>query len=393
MHGQLLTTVEPLDAGSLLAGRYRILAKVGEGGFGVVYKARDTQHGRRLVAIKQIDLGALSSRQIIEATDSYNREVTMLSQLSHPNLPRIYEHFTDPTHWYLVMQYIEGETLEDDLKRTKEHPVSVKEMLDIGVQLAKVLRYLHTHTPPIIFRDVKPANIMRTRRGRLYLIDFGIARHFRPEKERDTGPLGSPGYAAPEQYGRAQSTEQTDIYGLGVTLHTLLTGRDPLDDDPAVPPTQLPGKAVQELQRLLEVMQATDTADRPRNMREVKERLLFIRQHRTRLVSLGHSALSFLIGLLIGSLPYLFLPLLQLLSSLYPNDNTPGFFVPFVFPFLFLFMFWPLVLICQCLLALYFLFFAHPRRHLLAIGILLMLALIYLAIFFGRLPSAGSLFN
>ncbi len=117
---------------------------------------------------------------------------------------------------------------------------------------------------------MKPANIMRTRRGRLYLIDFGIARHFRPEKERDTGPLGSPGYAAPEQYGRAQSTEQTDIYGLGVTLHTLLTGRDPLDDDPAVPPTQLPGKAGQELQRLLEVMQATDTADRPRNMREVQ---------------------------------------------------------------------------------------------------------------------------
>jgi hypothetical protein len=128
-------------------------------------------------------------------------------------------------------------------------------------------------------------------------------------------------------------------------------------------------------------------------MREVKERLLFIRRHRTRLVWLGHSALSFLIGLLIGSLPYLFLPLLQLLSSLYPNDNTPGFLVPFVFPFLFLFMFWPLVFICQCLLALYFLCFAHPRRHLLAIGILLMLALIYLAIFFGRLPAAGSLFN
>jgi eukaryotic-like serine/threonine-protein kinase len=103
----------------MLAGRYRILAKVGEGGFGVVYKARDTKRRHRLVAIKQIDLGGLSPRQIIEATDSYNREVSMLSRLSHRNLPSIYDHFTDHTHWYVVMQYIEGETLEDALKRAK----------------------------------------------------------------------------------------------------------------------------------------------------------------------------------------------------------------------------------------------------------------------------------
>jgi serine/threonine protein kinase len=240
---------------------------------------------------------------------------------------------------------------------------------------------------------VKPANIMRTPRGRLYLIDFGIARHFRPEKARDTGSLGSPGYAAPEQYGRAQSTEQTDIYSLGVTLTTLLTGRDPLDAEPAVPPTQLPDKAMQELQRLLEVMQAADPAERLRTMREVKERLLFIRHHRTRLALLGHSALTFLIGLLIGSLPYLFVPLLQFISSLYPNGEVTGWLVLFVLPFYFLYKLWPLVLICQCLLAFYFLFLAHPRRHVLAIGILLMLVLIYLAIFFGWLPSAGSLFN
>src|SRR5439155_20162228 len=100
--------------------------------FGVVYKARDIKRRHRLVALKQIDLGGLSPRQIIEATDSYNREVSMLSRLSHRNLPRIYDHFTDPTHCYVVMQYIEGETLEDSLKRAKEGRLSLKQVRAIG---------------------------------------------------------------------------------------------------------------------------------------------------------------------------------------------------------------------------------------------------------------------
>src|SRR6185437_6515459 len=157
MNQQLLTASGPLNAGTMLAGRYCILAKIGEGGFGMVYKARDTKHRDRLVAIKEIDLGALSSRQIIEATDTYNRETTLLSSLFHPHLPRLYEHFTDPTHWYMVMQYIEGETLEDYLKRVKDGYLPVKEVLSIGIQLSKVLHYLHLRQPPIIYRDVKPA--------------------------------------------------------------------------------------------------------------------------------------------------------------------------------------------------------------------------------------------
>ena len=389
MHAQLLTPVVPLDTGSLLAGRYRILAKVGEGGFGEVYKARDIQRRHRLVAIKQINLGGLSPRQIIEATDSYNREVSMLSRLSHRNLPRIYDHFTDPTHWYVVMHYIEGETLEDYLKRAKGGHLPLKKVRAIGVQLSNVLSYLHAQTPPIIFRDVKPANIMRTRRGRLYLIDFGIARRFNPDKKRDTSPLGSPGYAAPEQYGRAQSTAKTDIYGLGVTLQTLLTGKEPLDDEPATPPTGKPHPTSQHLQQVLDQMQTTDAFWRPHNMWDVKKHLLLIQPGNPRVASFRQKAFLLLIGLFIGSLPSIFLPLVWPFSSPDPNVGAPWFLEPVRL----LFFFWPFIFICQCVTALSFLFAAHPRERLIAHGILIMLALIFLALSFGWLPSASSLIH
>src|SRR5215831_7321954 len=107
-------SAEPLRPGSILVQRYRIEEEIGQGGFGIVYKARDINWNRR-VAIKQINLHALNAKEVIEATDSYNREVKLLSTLKHPNLPRIYDHFTDPEHWYLVMDFIEGETLEEYL--------------------------------------------------------------------------------------------------------------------------------------------------------------------------------------------------------------------------------------------------------------------------------------
>ncbi len=389
MHAQILTTVVPLDAGSLLAGRYRILAKVGEGGFGVVYKARDIQRRHRLVAIKQIDRATLSTRQIIEATDSYNREVTILSRLSHRNLPRIYDHFTDPTHWYVVMQYIEGETLEDYLKRANGGRLPLRQVRAIGVQLSNVLSYLHAQTPPIIFRDVKPTNIMRTRWGRLYLIDFGIARHFNPDKKRDTSPLGSPGYAAPEQYGRAQSTTKTDIYGLGVTLQSLLTGREPLDDESVTPTAGKPHPAYQQLRQVLDQMQTTDAFWRPHTMWDVKKRLLFIQPGNPRLVSMRQKAFPLLIGSFIGSLPYIFLPLVWLFSSRDPNAGTPWFLEPV----LILFFFWPFLCICQCVAAFSLLFAAHLRQRLIACGILIMLALMLLALSFGWLPSPSSIIH
>ena len=266
----------PLKSGTLLAGRYRILREIGQGGFGAVYQAKDLRRHSRLVAIKQINLDQLRPREVIEATDSFNREVAFLSTLNHPNLPKIYDHFTDPSHWYLVMQYIQGQTLEDCLQKSRRGYLPLQRVLKIGLAVIGVLNYLHSRRPPVIFRDLKPANIMMTRKGHVYLIDFGIARHFAPEKTKDTGPLGSPGYAAPEQYGRKQTDIRTDIYGLGATLQTLATGRDPLELRQGLAARRakpLPEK----LQTLFSEMLAADPAQRPPSVSEIEGRLTWSR--------------------------------------------------------------------------------------------------------------------
>ena len=259
---------------ALLAGRYRIIGQVGTGGFGVVYKAADTQHGDRLVAIKEVCLSGLRPQAVIDAIDAFRREVQLLSHLGHSNLPRIYDHFTTPEHWYLVMEFIEGETLEQSMSKAPGGRLPLSEVLDIGIQLCTVLEYLHSQQPPIIFRDLKPANVMLTPRGHVYLIDFGIARHFKPGQARDTVALGSPGYAAPEQYGRAQTTPRSDIYSLGAMLHHLLTTHDPADTPfqfiPLRPNSHL---SMSELGTLVTQMVDLDVNKRPVSMTVVKQEL------------------------------------------------------------------------------------------------------------------------
>ncbi|HEU0001231.1 MAG TPA: serine/threonine-protein kinase [Ktedonobacteraceae bacterium] len=273
------------DEDELLHGRYRLLAQVGMGGFGEVYKALDTQNQGRIVAIKQINLRGLSPQKTIEATDTFNRELHILAPLHHPNLPGIFDHFTDPDHWYLVMEFIEGETLERFLEeRLKQRIYGIAQTLvllpledifALALQLCEVLDYLHGQHPPIIFRDLKPANIMQTGPEHIYLIDFGIARFFTPGRAKDTTPLGSPGYAAPEQYGRAQTTAQSDLYSLGALLHYLLTGNDPSDTPFQFAPlpllSQTAQAATQELQTLIRHMVEMDSSQRPASAREVKE--------------------------------------------------------------------------------------------------------------------------
>jgi tRNA A-37 threonylcarbamoyl transferase component Bud32 len=358
--------IDCLSPASLLAQRYRIISQAGQGGFGVVYKAKDRKNKNRLVAIKQIDRSRLSPREIIEATDTYNREVTLLSKLRHENLPCIYDHFADPQHWYVIMEYIQGETLEDYLARRGR--LSVRQVLKIGITLSTLLTYLHTRTPPIIFRDVKPANIMRTRRGHLYLIDFGIARRFTPGLKKDTGPLGSPGYAAPEQYGKAQTTVQTDIYGLGATLQTLLTGKDPLESVGGAQPLtrrMIPLK----LQALLDQMLEHDMHKRPLSMEEVKGQLQLVR---ARIMWIENRLLAYAKGLLYGVLPYALVLLLILLLSVLRNLGLMPAFLTFSLILLTDMLY--LIFGVQLLVAIHFLFLAGKR--LMGLGMLTVLVVL-----------------
>lgn len=271
----------------LLKQRYRILMQVGQGGMGAVYKAEDTQFGNRLVAVKEMHQNGLRPEEIVEATESFKREAMLLAGLLHPNLPRTYDHFFDRGRWYLVMDFIEGETLEEYLNKIPATGASrryapqgstrmlpVDEVLDIGIQLCTILHYLHTSQPPIIFRDLKPANIMLTAAGHLYLFDFGIARHFKPGQARDTANLGSVGYAAPEQYGKAQTTPRSDIYSLGATLHQLLSGNDPSNSPFRFTPLRLqnppPPLALDDLIiRMVDV----DESRRPDSAQTIKQEL------------------------------------------------------------------------------------------------------------------------
>jgi serine/threonine protein kinase len=260
----------------LLHQRYRVLELIGTGGFGAVYKVADIQFGERLLAVKEMSSSSLGPQELAEAINAFKREAMLLAGLNHPHLPRIYEQFHEAGRWYLVMDFIEGVTLEDHLSKVGGK-LPVDKTLAIGIQLCSVLEYLHSRQPPIIFRDLKPANIMLTGNEHIYLIDFGIARHFKPGQSKDTTALGSSGYAAPEQYGKTQSTQRTDLYSLSATLHQMLSGDDPSDTPFHFAPLQL-GKqpALSKLEPLLRQMLEIDMSKRPANAAEVKQALQLI---------------------------------------------------------------------------------------------------------------------
>jgi serine/threonine-protein kinase len=215
---------------SVLSGRYVILRRVGKGGMGAVYQAADTRILGKTWAIKEMSDAAITNPlEKQQALAAFRQEALMLARLDHPNLPKVTDHFTEEGKQYLVMDFVEGETLAERLEREGGGPLPADEVLDWARQLCDVLEYLHSQSPPVVFRDLKPGNVMVTPEGTVKLIDFGIARLFKPGKATDTAFFGTAGYAPKEQYGKGQTDARSDVYALGATVHHLLTGKDPTD--------------------------------------------------------------------------------------------------------------------------------------------------------------------
>jgi serine/threonine protein kinase len=216
-----------LPASHILHDRFVILRKIGHGGMAAVYQVIDTWQPGTLWAVKEMSDAALGDPAEHEyAVHSFFQEANLLRTLSHPNLPRVIDVFTEGGKHYLVMEYVPGKTLFEMLQQQRR-PFTEVEVLPWALQLCDVLDYLHNQNPKIIFRDLKPSNIMITTQGQVKLIDFGIARFFKPGKSVDTMALGTPGFAAPEALG-GQTDERSDLYSLNVTLHYLLTLCDPV---------------------------------------------------------------------------------------------------------------------------------------------------------------------
>lgn len=263
-----------------LKGRYRIIDKLGQGGFGAIYKVEDMLFHNAVRAAKEMGMRGLSPQETQKAIEAFKNEALLLADLSHPHLPRIHDHFEERGRWYLVMDYIDGETLATHLENVSDGKLPIAETVQIALQLCDVLGYLHHHQPPIIFRDLKPENVMITHDGNLYLIDFGIARFFKPGQSKDTMILGTPGYAAPEQYGRMQTTVRSDIYSLGATLYHLISGINPGLNPFLFQPLELdatvPGNI--ELEQLILQMLEIKAEKRPADIDNVAQELQHIQQ-------------------------------------------------------------------------------------------------------------------
>lgn len=215
-----------LPKGAVLQKRYEIIKVLGVGGMGAVYLAQDLRFTGvvRRCALKEMISTTPDPHMRRMAVESFSREANLLVQLNHTGIPKIYDFFTESIRSYLVMEYIEGDDLENVLEKT-EGMLKEDTVLDWAIQVCDVLVYLHSQNPPIVFRDLKPSNIMlRKDSNRICLIDFGIAKAF--EAGQKGTMIGTEGYSPPEQY-RGEATPRGDVYALGATLHHLLTKRDP----------------------------------------------------------------------------------------------------------------------------------------------------------------------
>lgn len=219
--------------GTVIANKYEILKEIGRGGMSVVYLAMDKNLNKQW-AVKEIrKKGSGKNDEIV--VNSLIAEANLMKKLDHSSLPRIVDIIDNGITIYVIMDYIEGESLDKILKANGPQPEDL--VIGWAKQLCDALSYLHSQKPPIVYRDMKPANIMLKPEGNIKIIDFGIAREYKEQNLADTTVLGTKGYAPPEQYS-GQTDPRSDIFALGMTMHHLLTGVDPRNGEPYAPVRQ-----------------------------------------------------------------------------------------------------------------------------------------------------------
>ena len=263
----------PLEAGTVLQGRYQIQRLLGGGGMGMVYLAHDQRLANRPCAIKEMVDHFIDQAQRIEANEYFAREADTLAQLKHQAIPAITDRFELANRHYLVMEYVEGRNLEEELA-VRGEPLPEGLVIDIARQLCDVLVYLHGLVPPIIYRDMKPSNVMLNSNGRVVLVDFGIARLFKAARKGTM--IGTLGFAPPEQY-QGMVDPRSDIYSLGATLHYVLTGRDPEKFPPfSFPPVRDLRPAVSSnLAGAIDAALAYEMDGRPGRVQEFRDMMLY----------------------------------------------------------------------------------------------------------------------
>src|SRR5215469_5757556 len=263
----------PLEPGVILQQRYRIERLIGGGGMGMVYLAQDQRLSNRPCAIKEMVDHFIDPQQRLEANEYFAREADTLAQLKHSAIPAISDRFDHQNRHYLVMEYVEGRNLEEELVE-RGGPLPEGLVIDVARQLCDVIAYLHGLRPPIVYRDLKPSNVMLTGNGRVVLVDFGIARLFKAQRKGTM--IGTLGFAPPEQY-QGVADPRSDLYSLGATLHYILTGRDPEKFPPfSFPPVRELRPAVSSnLAGAIDRALGYEMGDRPASVQEFRDMLLY----------------------------------------------------------------------------------------------------------------------
>lgn len=253
--------------GTVLDGKYEILKKLGQGGMSVVYLAMDTRLNKQW-AVKEIQNDKNQDTEIL--LKSLQMEANVLKMVDHPVLPRIVDVVNIEGAVFVVMDYIEGKTMAEVIR--DEGPQLQDKVIGWAKDLCSALDYLHSMNPPIIYRDMKPSNIMLKPDGRVKLIDFGTAKVFDEESLADTTALGTRGYAAPEQFGDSRgrgmhnTDARTDIYSLGAALYHILTGKDPSEPPYVIKPIRYWNPALSSgLEKIINKCTMPNPADRYSN--------------------------------------------------------------------------------------------------------------------------------